>query len=108
MDTRIAKKAASTFAEAAFFAAFGFFSTPYFGNTSLAVTKYGIPLRLHRQGNIGMADGGNRRGIHGRFSLKMGVFYSDLLQNYRVRLRTHRRLEVLGKRILYSKMLSEV
>jgi hypothetical protein len=42
--------------------------------TSLADTKYCVPLRLHRQGDIGMADGGSGREFHGKSSLKIGDF----------------------------------
>ena len=57
------KKAASANAEAAPFPLFVAFLPSYLGNTSLAATKYCIPLRLHRQCDIRMADGGGSRHI---------------------------------------------
>jgi hypothetical protein len=46
------------------FSSFGHLRPPYLGNTSLAATKYCVPLRLHRQGDIGMTlSGGGDHGV---------------------------------------------
>ena len=57
------KKAASANAEASCFSRFEDLRPPYLGKTNLADTKYCVPLRLHRQSDIRMADGGGSRHI---------------------------------------------
>ena len=70
------KQNASAFAEASSFSRFEDFRPPYLGKTNLAVTKYCVPLRLHRQSNIRMTDGSGRGGFHERFSLKKSSFWA--------------------------------
>jgi len=48
----ITRQDASAFAEASSFSLFEAFRPPYLGKINLAVTKYCVPLRLHRQCNI--------------------------------------------------------
>jgi hypothetical protein len=58
------KQNASAFAEASAFSRFEDFRPPYVGKTNLADTKYCVPLRLHRQSDVGMRDGGGGRRFH--------------------------------------------
>jgi len=68
------KQNASANAEASSFSRFEDFRPPHVGKTSLAVTKYCVPLRLHRQGDIRMGESGCRRRGHDVFMHRMAGF----------------------------------